>query len=94
MNVNVFLREGLQDVIVFPVVRGGGGSGGGGGGGGGVGAVVAEMGGLVELLELLFLENLPPLAETLGGAAGDFGGDLLPLVAVLGLERNNQVLLL
>ena len=81
-------------MVVFTVVWGGSGGRGDGVGGGGVRVVVAEMGGLVELLELLFLENFPPLAETLGSTAGDFRGDLLPLVAVLGLKRNDQVLLL
>lgn len=45
---------------------------------------------LLLLFELFFFEDLPPLAEAFGGAAGDLGGDLLPLVAVLGLERNDE----
>lgn len=49
---------------------------------------------LVQLLELLLLKNLPPLTQPLGGAAGDLGGYLLPLVAVLGLQRDDEILLL
>jgi hypothetical protein len=49
---------------------------------------------LLLLSELLFLVDLPPLAEAFGGAAGDLGGDLLPLVAVLGLEGDDEGLFL
>lgn len=46
------------------------------------------------LLDLFLFENLPPLTETLGGAAGDLGGDFLPLVAVLGLKGDDEGLFL
>lgn len=47
----------------------------------------------MEVLELFFFENFPPLAESLGSAAGNFRGNFLPLVAVLRLERDNEILL-
>lgn len=43
---------------------------------------------------LLLLEDLPPLAESLGCSSGDFSRDFLPFVAVLGLEMDDEALLL
>jgi hypothetical protein len=46
-----------------------------------------------DLVLLLLLEHLPPLAELLGRAPGHLGSDILPLVVMLGLEPDHQVLL-
>lgn len=95
--LDVLLGEGLQDVVVRALERLLRGGNSGGDGNISVGileiAPVRVIMRLLQLLELLLLENLPPLAEALGGAAGDLGGDLLPLVAVLSLERDNEGLL-
>jgi hypothetical protein len=49
---------------------------------------------VTELALLLLLEHLPPLAEALGRVPGHLSGDLLPLVVVLGLQADDQTLLL
>jgi hypothetical protein len=77
--VDELLREVLEQPVVPAALVGAG-----------LGGRPARV---AELALLLLLEHLPPLAEALGRAPGHLGGDLLPLVAVLGLQADDQALL-
>lgn len=89
--MDVLFGEGLEDVVVLAVD----GVGGGGEEDGVALVVVLVVVSVVVavVFELFLFEDFPPLAESLGGAAGDLGGYLLPLVAVLGLEGDDKGLL-
>lgn len=91
--MDVLFGEGLEDVVVLAVDGVGGG-----GEEDGVALVVvvvlvSVVVAVVVVFELFLFKDFPPLAESLGGAAGDLGGYLLPLVAVLSLEGDDKGLL-